>query len=191
MRGLLTTFVACAVVDVASPASRADVAYAACALALLDAGADGQTTGAKLEDDYPNGPKNLKCFYSNKVGRNTGYASNSDLEAILCPEGQNKFCVRQVVNGLARTECGMTEYFGDKYYTLSNDDQECMFLKCSDTCDEDQLDVHSEYIEEFREDATYTRDTLCCKTDYCNAAGGLRPAAGAVLFSVAALAFLR
>lgn len=162
------------------PARLETVAIVTCGLAGV---AEGQTTGAALEDNYPIG--GLKCYYSNKVGMNTGYASNTELEAILCPEGQNKYCVRQVVNGLARTECGMTEYFGDKYYTLANEDQECMLLKCSDTCFKDQEDVNSEYIEEFRERSTYTRDTLCCQTDYCNAAASRAPRLAALAAAVA------
>ena len=169
--------------------ARVDVAALACGFAAVVV--DGQTTGAKVADDYPIG--GLKCYYSNKKGMNTGYATTSELESILCPEGQNKWCVRQVVNGLARTECGMTEYFGDKYYTLPNEDQECMLLKCADTCVKDQEDVHSEYLEEFRELETYKRDTLCCQTDYCNSAGGTRPTKllGIVLAAFVAAGLLR
>jgi len=173
-----------------SPARVAPRAAVACA--FFGRAALGQT-GASVADNYPIG--GLKCYYSNKKGMNTGYATTSELESILCPEGQNKFCVRQIVNGLARTECGMTEYFGDKYYTLPNEDQECMLLKCADSCVKDQEDVHSEYLEEFRESDTYKRDTLCCQTDYCNtpdAAGATRPArvlvAAAVVFAAARLA---
>ena len=86
----------------------------------------------------------------------------------------------------------MTEYFGDKYYTLPNEDQECMLLKCADTCVKDQEDVHSEYLEEFREADTYKRDTLCCQTDYCNGAGATRPAAAlGVVVALAAATLLR
>ena len=110
---------------------------------------------------------------------NTGFWSNeepdsdgpkSSQKAIVCPEGQDKFCVKQEVNGLAKTECGMTEYFGDKYEIQDNGDLTCVLKKCASTCLKDKLDVHSDYIEEFRERSVYTRDTLCCTENYCNAA---------------------
>jgi len=83
----------------AADTARVDVAARGLVLATCLDWAAAQTTGAKIADNYPIG--GLKCYYSNKKGMNTGYATTSELESILCPEGQNKFCVRQVVNGLA------------------------------------------------------------------------------------------
>jgi len=63
------------------------------------------------------------------------------------------------------------------------------YMGCASECVKDQVDVHSEYLEDFREKDTYKRDTLCCQTDYCNAAGSLRPSA-ALGLAVGALLLL-
>ncbi|KAJ8600501.1 hypothetical protein CTAYLR_010072 [Chrysophaeum taylorii] len=136
---------------------------------LLFGIATGETT-PKVEDNYPIGA--LKCYYTLKRGTNGG---SEEMQSIICPEGQDKYCMKQEIDGLDRTQCGQTEYFGDEYYP--DPIKKCLFRKCSSECVEgtDQ-EVYTELIEEFRE-SPYTRRTFCCKEDYCNSAAGVRPAA--------------
>ena len=103
----------------------------------------------------------------NKAGNNQ--------KAILCPEGQNKFCVRTEVLSLQNIECGWTEFYGDRTEFTPSEDTGCIFKKCASTCKEDKMTVYSNYIEKYREAAPYNRDTLCCKTHYCNGAGVVGP----------------
>lgn len=63
----------------------------------------------KVEDNYPIGA--LKCYYTLKRGTNGG---SEEETAIACPEGQDRFCMKQEIDGLDRDQCGETEYFGDK-----------------------------------------------------------------------------
>lgn len=63
----------------------------------------------QVEDNYPIGA--LKCFYTLKRGTNGG---SEEQHAITCPEGHDRYCVKQEVDNLDRTQCGQTEFFGDK-----------------------------------------------------------------------------
>ena len=141
----------------------------------------GVNVGAKTAQNYPIG--GLRCYYTVKGGISGGWALSVDdpshniagnnQKAILCPEGQNKFCIRTQVIGLTQTECGWTEYYGDRYEWTPNGEQDCIFKKCASSCKEDKMKLHTEVLEQFREGNAYNRDTLCCKTHYCNAAGGV------------------
>lgn len=132
------------------------------------------------EDNYPIG--GLKCYYTLKRGTNAGIAGSEELDAILCPEGQNKYCVKQEIDDLDRIQCGQTEYFGDKYYP--DPIKKCLFRKCASECSEGtDSEVYTELIEEFRE-SPYTRRTFCCQKDYCNAAAGVRPSLSLLLVAL-------
>ena len=61
------------------------------ALVLLVTGA---RSGPQVEDNYPIG--GLKCLYTLKKGINVGIAGGYELGAIICPEGQNNYCMKQV-----------------------------------------------------------------------------------------------
>mmetsp|Transcript_12698 Transcript_12698/g.19045 ORF Transcript_12698/g.19045 Transcript_12698/m.19045 type:complete len:173 (-) Transcript_12698:33-551(-) len=123
------------------------------------------------EDEYPIGA--LKCHYTLKRGKNAGVAGNDEMTSIVCPEGQDRWCIKQEIEGLDRALCGKTEYFGDKYEP--DPIKKCIFRKCASECTEGTEFVHSELIEEFREQNTYKRRTFCCDTDYCNGASSAKP----------------
>lgn len=116
------------------------------------------------EKEYPVG--GLKCMYTLKRGTNGG---DEEERHVICPEGQDKYCVKQEIERLDRSECGQTEYFGDEYEP--DPVKKCLFRKCASECVQGTDDrVHSRILEEFREEKTYTRRTFCCQSDYCNAA---------------------
>ena len=136
----------------------------------------------QAEDNYPIGA--LKCKYNLKRGTNAGVAGSEEMRYIVCPEGQDRFCVKQEIQGLDRDQCGKTEYFGDEYVEESESGgflqgpqtiKKCLFHKCASTCEEGTELVHSELLEEYREQQTYKRRTFCCQTDYCNSAASHLP----------------
>ncbi|KAJ1444967.1 hypothetical protein M885DRAFT_551370 [Pelagophyceae sp. CCMP2097] len=127
----------------------------------------------------------LKCKYSQKKGTNAG--GDFGLDSVICPEGQDRYCIKQVAEGLDRNECGATEYFGDEFDDV---EKECIFRKCASECSEDTQLVHSELIEAFREAKTYKRRTFCCQTDYCNAGAATRAGAWTWLLLAATAAAL-
>jgi hypothetical protein len=136
----------------------------------------GVAVGAQADQNYPIG--GLRCYYTVKGGISGGWAlavdepqinkAGNNQKAILCPEGQNKFCVRTEVVSLQNIECGWTEFYGDRPELTPADDVGCIFKKCASTCKEDKMTVYSNYLERYRETTPYNRDTLCCKTHYCN-----------------------
>merc|ERR1712072_1466447 len=81
----------------------------------------GVAVGAQADQNYPIG--GLICYYTVKGGISGGWAlavdepqvnkAGNNQKAILCPEGQNKFCVRTEVLSLQNIECGWTEFYGD------------------------------------------------------------------------------
>ena len=143
----------------------------------------GVAVGAQEDQNYPIG--GLRCYYTVKGGISGGWAlavdepqinkASNNQKAILCPEGQNKFCVRTDVLNLNNVQCGWTEFYGDRQELTPNEDSYCTFKKCASTCKEDKATLHSNYLEEYREAKSYNRDTLCCKTNYCNAGAALGP----------------
>ena len=157
-----------------SPARKKSFIFAA-ALVVVTIHANPQA-----EDNYPIGA--LKCHYTLKRGSNAGIAGSEEQHSIICPEGQDRYCMKQEIEGLDRDECGKTEYFGDEYEP--DPIKQCLFRKCASTCEEGTELVHSELIEEYREQRTYKRRTFCCQTDYCN---GAASSAAPALLGLAAL----
>ena len=143
----------------------------------------GVSVGAQADQNYPIG--GLRCYYTVKGGISGGWAlavdepqinkAGNNQKAILCPEGQNKFCVRTEVLSLQNIECGWTEFYGDRTELTPSEDTGCIFKKCASTCKEDKMTIYSNYLEKHREATPYNRDTLCCKTHYCNSGAALGP----------------
>ena len=77
-------------------------------------------------------PIRLKCFYSLKKGTNAG-GGIFELGAVICPEGHDNYCVKEVAEGLDEADCGMTEFFGD---TFDDTTKECILRKCASQCEE-------------------------------------------------------
>lgn len=88
---------------------------------------------------------------------------------------RSKYCVKEV-SSLTENLCGKTQYFGDLYQN-----SQCEFRKCSDHCDPGQITFMFEGI-------SYSRDTYCCKNDYCNSAASVKMSVLVVVAAVAGLA---
>ena len=101
----------------------------------------GVAVGAQEDQNYPIG--GLRCYYTVKGGIAGGWAlavdepqinkASNNQKAILCPEGQNKFCVRTDVLNLNNVQCGWTEFYGDRQELTPNEDSYCTFKKCAST----------------------------------------------------------
>ena len=102
---------------------------------------------------------------------------------IICPEGANNVCIKEVINATSRAECGSIE---GPYYNRDVWDQklaQCVYRKCASRCptveedktrtfggDKDDLGQEEESAKLGQSPPTpiFNRTSYCCNTDVCN-----------------------
>ena len=101
---------------------------------------------------------------------------------IICPEGSNNVCIKEVINATSRSDCGSIEgpYFGRDVWDRKL--AQCVYRKCASRCptleedmtrtfggDEDDLGQAEASTKLGQPPTTiFNRTSYCCNTDLCN-----------------------
>ena len=117
--------------------------------------------------------ESLQCFATSAL------ESQKD-GVIICPEGSNNVCIKEVINTTSRADCGSVTgpYFGRDVWDRKL--AQCVYRKCASRCptleedrtrtfggDEDDLG-QAEASSKLQPTPIFNRTSYCCNTDICN-----------------------
>ncbi len=106
----------------------------------------------------------VKAIENNNL---TCFATLAPENKIICPEGRNKFCMKEFVNS-TRRECGTTSEYPNDDWDIKQPGGLCVYRKCSSSCPNETVNFVG------RDGSVNSRKSVCCTTNLCNSASSHR-----------------